>query len=454
MGVSNMKTRKLAAVISGGVILSMTAAACGGAKPASVGGSNGSSAGPAKSAIKAKPKGPITWWVPGPDPTPNTLKDAAAAFTKKTGIKVNFDQSPWSTFLTKLTTAVTSHQGPDVAEIGNTWASTFARTGGFMPWTSSMYNAIGGESQFLSTSNSVVGAPGKTPISVPFLGQTWLLEYNKSLFKKAGSPKPPTSWSQFYTDAKKLSDPAKGVYGVAAPIGAPTANATWDWIMMTQEGGGYYSKSGQPDFDTSTDAKTLANYVQWVYPDRIINPALIADSTGTLDTTEFERGQAAMLFSQDPQQAVSDPAKYGIGYIPLPSPMPPGGSTVMSHVAGENLSIFNTTTHLSADLEFIKFLLSPTEQEKINKNMYELPVTSTGLKTPYFQTPAEKVFGEILDHHAKPMPTEASSAQLQNLIGPATVTLLRKDASSHNISVSAVKSALSNAQETLAAQGS
>lgn len=72
-----------------------------------------------------------------------------------------------------------------------------------------------------------------------------------------------------------------------------------------------------------------------MYPDQIINPALVTDSTGTLATTEFERGQAAMAFTQDPEQAITNPAGYGIGYIPLPSPMPPGGAQVMSHVAGK-----------------------------------------------------------------------------------------------------------------------
>jgi multiple sugar transport system substrate-binding protein len=221
---------------------------------------------------------------------------------------------------------------------------------------------------------------------------------------------------------------------------------------MTQEGGGYYTSKQQPDVTSTVDASTLANFVNWVYPDRIINPALVSDSTGTLATTEFERGQAAMLLTQDPQQAVSQPSKYGIGYVPLPSPIPSGGSSVMSHVAGENLVIFKNSKKLADDLKLIKFLTDPAEQEAINKAMYELPVTSVGLKTPYFQTPAEKVFGTILAKHAQPMPAEASSANLQNLMGALTVNLLRQDVTNHKVTASNAASALSQAQETLEAQ--
>lgn len=393
----------------------------------------------------------LTWWVPGPSPVASTLPDAAAAFTKQTGIKVNVDTTPWSTYFTKLTTAITSGQGPDVAEIGNTWASTFADTGGWASWTPSMFKAIGGKSKFIKTSMSVTGAPGKAPVSVPFLGQSWLMEYNKALFKKAGIASPPTTWSSFLADAKKLTNSAKGIYGVAAPIGAPSADATWDWIMDRQYGGNYYGSNGQPDLTSKADVNSLTSTIDWVYPDKIINPSVAVDSTGTLDTTQFEEGKAGMLFTQDPQNAIQDPSKYGIGYIPLPSPMPKGGASIMSHVAGENLSIFKDSKHMAQDLEFVKFLTSPAEQETINKAMFELPVTSAGLKTPYFQTPVEKIFGKILADHAAPMPTNATSGTLQTDIGNATVQLIRKDIGAKSISTSAVRSSLSTVETTVEA---
>lgn len=417
-------------------------------------GCTGSSSGKVtQSEINAKPTGPISWWVPGPDPTPGTLTGAAKAFTAKTGIKVNVDQSPWSTYSTKTETAITSGHGPDVIEIGNTQAATYSRTGGFLSWTPPMYKAIGGKGKFVSTSMKVTGAPGQAPISVPFMGQTWVMEYNKQLLRQAGLTSPPTTWSAFVKDAKKMNDPSKKVYGAAIGLGAPSGDATWDWIIQTQQGGGYYDSSGHPDITSKVDAKALASFLRWLYPDKIINPALVSDSTGTLATTEFERGQAAMLLTQNPQQAITNPGKYGIGYVPVPSPVPPGGSTVMSHIAGENLAIFKTTKHVSADLKFIKFLTSTGEQEAINKKMYELPTTSAGLNTPYFQTPVQKTFGKILTQHAKPMPTEASSNNLGMSIGNSTVQLARSVASSHKVSLSAVASALSKDQQTIQAQG-
>lgn len=401
----------------------------------------------------ASGSGPISWWVPSPSPIPGTLHAAAKAFTKKTGIQVNVESVPWSSYLTKLTTAIASGQGPDVAEIGNTWSSTFANTGGFLPWTSSMFKAIGGEGKFLKTSMGVTGIPGKPPISVPFLGQTWVMLYNKGLFKKAGIASPPRTWAQFNLDAKKLTDPSKGVYALAYQAGSSSALGTWMWIMFRQFGGNMYNAKGQVDLTSPQDVNAVTQLVRWVYPLQFVNPANVADSTGTIATTEFEQGKAAMYFNQSPNVAKTPPGGYGLSYIPLEEPTPPGGAKIMSHVAGENLAIFDKTTHLAEDLEFINFLTSPAEQASINQKMYELPVTPAGLKAPAFQTPTEKIFGEILAKYAAPMPTNASSANVQLDMSDAMISLERTDIGSHNITPSAVKAALASAQATVQAAG-
>lgn len=397
-------------------------------------------------------KAPITWWVPTPSPIPGTLQDAAKAFTAQTGIKVSVVGTPWSDYLTKIETAITSGVGPDVIEIGNTWSPTFGRSGGFLTWTPSMYKAIGGKAKFVKTSMEVTGAPGQPAMSVPFLAQTWDMLYNKSLFKKAGLT-PPTTWKAFYADAKKLSDPAKGIYGVALDFGSTSGMGTWLWIMARQNGGNLYNSSGQPDFTSKGDVKSVTQMVQWLYPDGILNPANVADTTGTLATTEFESGKAAMIFTQSPTVAKAPPGGYGLSYIPLPANIPAGGAKVMSHIAGENLAIFKNSKHVSEDLEFIKFLTSMQENAKVNQKMEELPVTYSALHAPYFQTPNEKIFGKILTTYAAPMPTEASSATADTDYAGAFVKLCRQDITGHGISESQVRSALASAQASAAATG-
>lgn len=357
---------------------------------------------------------------------------------------------PWSNLLTKITAAITSGVGPDVVEIGNTWSPTFGRSGGFLSWTPSMYKAIGGEAKFVKTSMEVTGAPGKPAMSVPFLAQTWDMLYNKAMFKKADLT-PPRTWTQFYADAKKLSDPKKGVYAVANDFGSNSGMQTWLWIMARQGGGNFYNSKGQPDFVSNGDVKSATQMVQWLYPDGILNPANVADTTGTLALTEFESGKAAMLFLQSPTIPKTPPGGYGLGFVPLPAQVPAGGAKVMSHVAGENLAIFKGSKNVSEDLEFIKFLTSTQENANVNQKMNELPVTYSALHTPYFQSPKQKVFGHILTTYAAPMPTEPSSATAFEDYAGAFIKLCRQDITQHGISESQVRGALAAAQAAVAA---
>lgn len=399
-------------------------------------------------------KAPITWWVPGPDPTPGTLVKAAKDFTKKTGIAVNEQEFPWATYLQKTTAAITADTLPDVIEIGNTESPSLQQTGAFMTWTPKLYKTIGGKQQFNAQSLGTTGVPGKAPMSVPFLAQTWVLLYNKQLFSKAGISTPPTTWPDFVTDGKKLTNQAANQWGVSVDIGSPSAESTWTWILSSQYGGGLYTKNGKTDVTSTADAKAIDSYVQWVYPDQIVSPPVASDSTGTVAQTQFLAGQSGMWLTQDVEPAVQNPNEFGISVVPLPSPMPKGGQKIMSHVAGENLAISKSTKHLGEAEEFVKFLVGTSEQNTINQGMYELPVTHAALNTPYFQSASMKTFASVLSKYARPMPVYPNSATLENDLGNAAVSLVRTDISNKAITQSQVQSALNGVQQTVAASGS
>lgn len=396
-------------------------------------------------------KGPVTWWVPGPDTVPGTSQSLATAFTKKTGIKVDLEMYPWSGYTTKLTTAITSGQTPDLAEFGNTDAATLARTGAFLPWTKQRLTALG--TPILKTAMEVTGIPGKAPISVPFGAGTWVLLWNKQLFKAAHISSPPLTWSAFYADAKRLSDPAKDVYGAAIAAGTTAAMNTWAWILGQQYGVPYYTKSGQPNVATNADAAAIAQFIDWVYPDKIMAPDNVANSSNG-DNNLFDANKAAMDITQNPQAAISHPSQYGLSLIPLPQPTPPGGKEVMSHIAGINLGVFKDTKHLQATLAFVKYLMSPAAQVIDAKGEVELPATPAALAQPYFQTPSMKAYGEILAKYAAATPAEASSGTLLNDMGDLIVKLFQQDAASHSgPSTAQVLAGLQQVQQTVQALG-
>jgi multiple sugar transport system substrate-binding protein len=196
----------------------------------------------------------ITYWASvegtGPQQTTQTLTAQFADFTKQTGVHVKIQVIPWSDLLKKILTAVTSGNGPDVMEIGNTWSPSFAASGGFLSFTPSTFSQIGGQGKFSKAALSVSGAPGKAPISVPVYSEAYALFYNKADFAAAGISSPPRTWTEFQADAKKLT--TAGRYGIG-PLKASAwvvpsmgmsrlacANATaereWVWVMPPTPG--------------------------------------------------------------------------------------------------------------------------------------------------------------------------------------------------------------------------
>jgi len=86
------------------------------------------------------------------------LKPVLAKFTKQTGIKVNLEVIGWGDLQNNINNAVTSGSGPDVVNIGNTWAPYLSATGAFVPYESSALKAVGGKDKFVPTAFQTGGA--------------------------------------------------------------------------------------------------------------------------------------------------------------------------------------------------------------------------------------------------------------------------------------------------------
>ena len=129
-------------------------------------------------------------------------------FTAETDVKVDLEVISWTDLYNRILTSVTSGDGPDVLNIGNTWAATLQETGAFEPFEGAILDAIGGEDRFLETSWSARGAAGEAPTSIPLYGLAYNMYYNPKLFAEAGiaGPRPPRTNSLRTSRSKELED--------------------------------------------------------------------------------------------------------------------------------------------------------------------------------------------------------------------------------------------------------
>ena len=432
--------KRLAATAMTVLTLAATTAACGG------GGS--SSAGDAKT---------LTYWASNQSPSLAADKTNLAPVLKKfqdqTGIKVKLQVIGWPDLYSKILAATTSGQGPDVLNIGNTWAPSLQATGAFMPFGSKEFDSIGGKAKFVDAALKTGGAEGKDPTSVPYLGLVYGLYYNKKMFADAGL-KPPTTWEDLVTSAKTLTDPSKGVYGMAMEGGSYTEGVHFAYIFGKQHGADPFDSQGKPDFTSQGMVDGVKQYVDLMGTDKVVNPSAAQYKNGPEAPGDFAKGKAAMLMSQNNadntlQADGMKSSEYGV----VPIPAAKGNEDVASFVAGINLSIFKNTKNPSGAMKFVKFMTSHGTQQTLDKPFTALPVIKGGTVN-FTDSPSEaKAFSSVLATRAEPLPLVPAEAAYETNVGNAVSSLVAQAATGKTVTDADIKAALKEAQDKMAASG-
>jgi multiple sugar transport system substrate-binding protein len=367
-------------------------------------------------------------------------------FQKQTGIKVNLQVIGWNDLQNKIQTAVTSGQGPDVLNIGNTWATSLQATNAFLPFGDSEMKAIGGADKFADVPLSTGGAPGKTVTSVPLYGLAYGLYYNKKMFADAGL-QPPTSWEELTADAKKLTDPSKGVYGMSLAAGSYTENVHFAFINSAQNGGDWFNKKGDPTFTTSANVDGIKRYLDLMQSDKVVNTSNAQYDNGTQSVTDFAKGKAAMILNQNNAGATieSNGMKsddYGVVAFPAPT----GAKDIATFPAGINLSIMKNTKNKDGALKFVKFMTSESEQATLDKPYSALPVLKSAASSSSLDA-TTKTFLDIYNNKSKPLPLVPAEDQFESTVGKAMNDMFAKIATGSTVSDSDIKTALQTAQD-------
>jgi multiple sugar transport system substrate-binding protein len=403
----------------------------------------------------------ITYWASDQgnslDDTAAKLKPSLERFTKETGVKVQLEVIGWTDLYNRILTAVTSGDGPDVLNIGNTWAVTLQETGAFEPVEGALLEAVGGKDRFLQTSWSTGGAEGKTPTSVPLYGLAYNMYYNTKMFKAAGIEKPPVTWEEFVADAKKLTKDTNGdgkmdQWGFTAAGASVSANSHQAFVRGLQNGGTLFDKDGKPTFDSGPQVAGVKQFIDLMATEKVMSPSDAEISQGSQKIDNLINGKAAMLFDQSPLKNFDARGfkDWGVAPVPMMQAGATGDAGTQSHVAGINLSVFKNSKNKDNAIKLAGWLTSDAEQVALNKAFRSLPVVTGASTDAAFQTDEVKSKRDALANHALPMPLVAKEGQMETLTGTAIKNLFAK-AATGTVSEADIKAALEDANNQMAA---
>ncbi len=311
---------------------------------------------------------------------PNHIQAVVMRFEQEHGIKVHLESIPWSLGWARMVEVALYHSGPDVSEIGNTWAGDLTRMEALRPFTQDEIESILGKDGFFPSVWDSVGKPkedSSAVFSLPWSADVRVVFYRRDWLEKAGVDE-----SNSFKDADHFEQMLAALKArkFPVPLALPTQRtsltthnlASWVW----GEGGSFL---GTDNTDITFDQpEALRGANKYFHLSRYLGDAarLISD----YDTYElFYSGKAAVTMGGYwvlHSTAMTEDVRKNVGIKPMPA---------VPFVGGNNLVMWNHTRHEMAALKFIEFM----ENEAVGQLIYPqfgLPVRQSAWTQSPFNT--------------------------------------------------------------------
>ena len=294
---------------------------------------------------------------------PAPPKASLDAFTKATGITVNWTNIDWDSLQTKIAAGATAKTYfADATDVDWSRVGQLGKLGWFYPMES-----------YVDTKSLTADMPqlasftiGGHVVGIPFDASFLVTTVNKKMFTKAGVNKMPTTIDQYTQDLKQVK--AKG--GVQYPLNIPFAAAeglSTYWYQTTAAfGGTILDGQGKPQFATPDSPGYKA--AQWMIDalkQGLVPPGNINVSDSQGQQTLMALGQVASTFGDYSGNVgslydvpSSSKVVHQVDYLPTPGVTGPAPN--MSNPDG--IGIPRTAKYPAAAAKFIEWFTSAANQ--------------------------------------------------------------------------------------------
>ncbi|MGW0737515.1 ABC transporter substrate-binding protein [Streptomyces sp. NPDC002851] len=358
------RRRRGTAALALGTVLALTATACG---------DDGSGAATSKGG-EGSGKGEITFWDNNGGVRTDIWKEIIRDFEKKyPDIKVKYVGVAATEVQSKYDTAIQGGGLPDVGGVGAAMTAAIAAQGALEPLDRRLaMSGIGGDLNEVMLENARAAAGGKELYTIPTSANNGVLYYRTDLFEAAGLDAP-TTWSQFYKAADKLTDKDRNSFGYTIRGGAGSIAQALDAM---------YGQSGITEF-WSTDNKTTVNHPdnvaalkKYVALYRKTTPEADLNNDFTKMVAQWDSGRIGMLNHnlgsyQDHVKALGEKKFRG-----LPNPTLDDGTRVQVSNPVDGLGLFKASDNKKAAWKFIEFAASHEANSKWNESAGAIPANT------------------------------------------------------------------------------
>lgn len=375
-GQTNMNKKRASLMLLSIIMLfSMFLSACGGNNENSKGTQKNNATNTtdksANNAAKDTPKEDVTltaWIMPNsPKPDKDFMVAMKPYLDQNPNVKINVTVLDWGSAWTKITTAATSGQGPDILQLGTTWVPAIAAMKGIDDLTDRV-GEVGGEENYLPASWKTTMIDGKPEVyGVPWFVDARALFYRKDALAQAGLD-PATAFKDWDTFKQTLSK-LNGVeiegqkmtaFGVPGKNDWNVPHNIFPWIWSA--GGNIFNEDNTKVTFNDKAALEGVMYYTGLANEGLVDKASLEKNSSQIES-DFSDGKTAVMVSgawmiknfntPEADGGVGEKAaakNYGVAALPAG---PAGPSTF---IGGSHLTIFKGSKHKDAAWDVIKYL--------------------------------------------------------------------------------------------------
>ena len=220
----------------------------------------------------------------------DTVRSHIAAFEAKTGLKVEYANSPWAQYRESMITKFVGKAPVDMLWVSDSWLPEWADAGWLAPIDKyKALTAYNGDVDDFSNASMI--HKGKQ-YGLTYYTDYMAFLYNADLLAKAGIRAPPTTWAEVTEQARIVKDKNLAAF----PLMIAMAQESWliEFIsaLVFSHGGALTDDKGNAAMQSGGALAALKWLVDAVHKDKILSPSCV--ETGELaGLKSFSAGQHA-----------------------------------------------------------------------------------------------------------------------------------------------------------------
>ena len=329
-------------------------------------------------------------------------------FTRRTGIRVDVQQIPWSAAHEKLLTAFVGEATPDVAQLGNTWIPEFHAVGALEPLDPFLARST------IRAGNYFPGIWATNVVDGVVNGIPWYVDTRVLFYRTDLVPLPPRTWSEWLAAMRHVKTLRPNSYAILLPTNEYEPLE----IMAMANGATLLNAQGtEGDFHDPRFVEAFRFYQELFR--RGYAPVL--SNTQVANVYQgFRDGDFAMYITGpwnvgEFRKRLPPSMNGKWSTAPMPSPVA-GAWPGTSMAGGASFVIFKASQKKDAAWKLIEFLSEPAQQIRFYQLTQDLPAHRDAWKAPVVANdPPLAAFREQLEHVA-PLPRVPEYEQIATAV--------------------------------------